>query len=108
MILDYDPIHGLETSLHFENDEMRVVTTQPHAVVQRILDDNQRLANSWEAKNNPGDLQHYARVPAGVILEWRTKYGVDFYNPAHRKKVFQLLNSREYRKCKVTSMIHAG
>ena len=108
-VLDYDPLTGMTTSLHFQGDDMRIVHEQDASVVRGILDGNQRLANSWELtrKGVSKDMVHYARVPAAVIMEWRTKYGVDFYNPDHRKRVFELLNSREYSKLKTTTMVHA-
>lgn len=59
--------------------------------------------HSAQMKN---DWIKYARVPDIVIMEWRTKYGVDFFNKDHWPRVMSLINSRDYRDCKTTTINH--
>lgn len=49
-----------------------------------------------------GEMTKVASIPAGVMYEWLTKFGVNAWNPAHRDAVVKLLNSSDYRylKCR--------
>lgn len=49
---------------------------------------------------------HYAKIPEIVILEWKAKYGVDFYDANHWKKVMKLLDDPEYKYLKRTTYKH--
>jgi hypothetical protein len=41
-----------------------------------------------------------------VIVKWKQEHGVDFYNPADKKKVCELLNHPDYRLLKTTHKVH--
>ena len=47
------------------------------------------------------DMWLAASIPPGVQFEWLHKYGVQFWNPAHKEKVRKLLNSSDYRYLRV-------
>ena len=59
-----------------------------------ILEDNKRARG--ESFDKRGDMWHAASIPAGVLLEWMTKYGVHPYDPNHAEGRRRLLNSSEY------------
>lgn len=65
----------------------------------QMLDDNKRAQNHGEL-NRSGEMWHAAKVPAIVLLEWMTKYGIDASNPNHAAGVKRLLNSNEYAHLK--------
>jgi hypothetical protein len=105
--LDYNPLTGESCYMHFSGDSFRIINEQN---VTPIIDANKRLANneSLTRKGIKKDLLHYACVPNIVILKWKQELGVDLFNRAHRKKVFSLLNSPEYKYLKTTTITHDG
>jgi len=81
-----------------DSDTMRIRTQQD---VNPILDSNKSA--QADGFNRKSDYWHAAKIPNIVILEWRTKYGVDLYNPDHADGVAKLLNSSEYRHLRRSS-----
>lgn len=67
------------------------------------LDRNKALQN--EDFDRKSELWHAASIPISVMYEWLTKYGVNAWNPAHADGVKKLLNSSDYRWCKVKNII---
>ena len=74
----------------------------------RIIDGNKRLQNAPEytRKGMKKDMLHYASIPNALIIKWKQELGVDVFDRGHRKKVFQLLNSPEYKYLKTTELTH--
>ncbi len=68
-----------------------------------LLERNKALQN--EDFDRRSDMWHAASVPVGVMYEWLAKYGVNAWNPDHKDAVKKLLNSSEYRWCKVKHII---
>jgi hypothetical protein len=104
-VIDYNPLTGESASMEFRGDQMVITHEQDvTSIIER--------AKAWAKKEEKtaygikNDLWHYARVPNIVILEMKQKYGVDFYDPNDRPKVFALLNS-EYSYCKTTHKNHS-
>ena len=56
-------------------------------------------------KGIKNDHWHYARVPNAIILEMKTKHGVDFFDRNDSKRMFALLNT-EYSRFKTTEKKH--
>jgi hypothetical protein len=104
-LLDYDPISGV--SCFYEHKAGEVVLTHEQNV-QAVLDANKRDANDGDktTRGIKNDWWKYASVPTIVEIEWLQKYGVSLDNPAHKKKIFQLLNHPDYRYLKTTNKIH--
>ena len=107
-LLDYDPISGV--SCYYEHTADNVVLTHEQDVrlIQSILDQNKRDANN-ESKTKKGikeDWWKYASIPAIVEIEWLQKYGVNLNDPAHKSKIFKLLNHPDYRYLKTTTKVH--
>jgi hypothetical protein len=108
MLLDTDPFTG--ESVYYEYNHANKHATITHTQkVDRIIDNNVVDTNdTWRTQEGiKRDWWHYARVPNTVIIDWKQNKGVDFYNPADRKKVFQLLNSPEYKMLKTTHKHHS-
>lgn len=108
MLIDRDPFTGEAVYYEFNHATEHAVVTHEQDV-SRILENNKADFNDDE-RTKAGikrDWWHYARVPNTVIVEWKQKYGVDFYNRGDRKKVFQLLNSPDYRMLKTTNKFHS-
>ena len=83
---------------------------EPDAVLVRteiddfpIIERNRSLQN--EDFDRRSDLWHAASIPTSVMYEWLTRFGVNAWNPAHADAVKKLLNSSDYRWCKVKNII---
>jgi len=50
-------------------------------------------------------MWHAASIPTSVMYEWLSKFGVNAWDPAHADAVKKLLNSSDYRWCKVKHII---
>lgn len=68
-----------------------------------LIDQNKAEAN--EATGRMGDMVKVASIPACVMYEWLTKFGVNAWNPAHKDAVKRLLNSGDYRYLKTRNII---
>lgn len=66
-----------------------------------VIEQNKRLEGHGMGK----DMRLAASIPPGVQHEWLVKYGVRFWDPNHRDKVKQLLNSSDYRYLRVNHFI---
>lgn len=64
--------------------------------VEPILEHNKALAGSGDGYSPSRELRRAASIPLAVIEKWRNELGVDVFNPDHKPKVRQLLNSSEY------------
>jgi hypothetical protein len=105
--VDYDPISGIETRFTYDHtsDQFTISHHQDTTAIQ----ESNRLAQldvESHRKQAKNDWSLYARVPNIVILEWRQKYGVDFYNQDHWPQVMRLINSPDYRDVKRTTYFH--
>ena len=86
-----------------EDDTVLVRRDFDHAATKQILDRNKALQS--EDFDRRSEMWHAASVPVHVMYEWLTKHGVNAWNPAHSDAVKKLLNSNEYRWCKVKNII---
>jgi hypothetical protein len=79
-----------------------------HQDCTAIIDDNKKALLDVDShrKQSQNDWAHYAKVPNIVIMEWRQKYGVDFFNRDHWPRVMALVNSRDYQYLKRTTYHH--
>lgn len=104
-LIDYNPATGLQKWMDYDpdTDEVLVSYKQDDAAIQAILDRNKEA--QADAFDRSSDMWHAAHIPAIVMFEWLTKYGVDAWNPAHRDGVKRLLNDPEYRYLRVNHFI---
>ena len=108
-LLDYDPINGVSCWFEQHEDDKVVITHSQEAnLIEQALERNLRDRNDTEktARGIKRDLWKYAHVPAGVQMEWLQKFGVDFWNPHHKREVFRLLNHPDYKYLKTTDKHH--
>jgi len=101
-LIDQDVRRGVRKFIALGEDEDSVlVRTQidDGAVVRR----NRELQN--EAFDRRSEMWHAASIPTSVMFEWLTRFGVNAWNPAHADAVKKLLNSSDYRWCKVKHII---
>jgi hypothetical protein len=99
-LIDHDA--GTGVSLYLQKDADGFFLREEHDVTP-VIELNKR--DQKESLNKKADMWHAARVPIGIQFEWLTKYGVDFWNPAHKAGVMRLLNDPEYRYLRVNHFI---
>lgn len=108
-LLDYNPLTG-ETVLFHDNQDgtFNLEHRQSRALVDALLDGNKEMANDsgLTRRGMKRDWWKYASIPNIIILKWKREFGVDIFNPNDRKKMFELLNSPEYRFLKTTHATH--
>lgn len=106
-LLDYDPINGV--SCYFNTEEGKAFFTHEQDV-SKVLERNREAANDDDKTKHgiKNDWWKYASIPTVVEIEWLQKFGVSLDNPDHKKYIFKLLNSPDYRYLKTTSKIHRG
>jgi len=100
--IDHDPSRGIRKFIADgdEPDSVLVRTeTDDHAITER----NRALQNTPFDRRS--ELWHAASVPTSVMYEWLTRFGVNAWDPAHSDAVKKLLNSSDYRWCKVKHII---
>ena len=109
-ILDYDPITGITTTFDYVPETDTTVLYREQADVDLILEANKALRNDEEItkKGIKEGWWHYAQIPNIIIKKWMNEFGVNLYNKDHQKKVFWLLNQREYKYLKTTTKMHRG
>lgn len=105
-LIDFNPATGLRKYLGDHPDDpdgVLVRYEQDAKSIQSIVDRNKAAAN--DACGPMDDMTKAAEIPIGVMYEWLVKYGVDFWNPAHRDGVKRLLNDPDYRYLKCRDII---
>jgi hypothetical protein len=106
MILDLDPFTGTSVTMDY-NAADDSITIGHHQDCTPIIDNNKRQvieANHTQQIKN--DWIKYATIPYAVIMQWKNELGVNFMNPAHFPMVMNLINSRDFRDVKTTSIHH--
>lgn len=86
-----------------EDDTVLVKREFDAAHTKALIDRNKAAQN--ESFDKRSEMWHAASIPTSVMFEWITKHGVNAWNPAHSDAVKKLLNSSEYRWCKVKHII---
>ncbi len=97
-LLDHDSSTGLRTwfSTDDDGDTWRVRYEQD---VSSSLDAcKEAQAESWDRRE---DMWHAAHIPAVILMEWKTKHGVEAWNPNHKDGVRRLLDDPDYRYLRV-------
>lgn len=94
-LFDFDSRTGVKTYFSSSEENGGTWSFRYEQDASPILDANKEAQN--EGFDKRSEWWHAAKIPCVVILEWRTKYGIDLYNKNHREGVKRLLNSNEYR-----------
>jgi len=101
-LIDHDAARGVRKFIASgEDDDSLLVRTEiaDGAVIAR----NRDLQN--EGFDRRSEMWHAASIPTSVMFEWLTRFGVNAWNPDHSDAVKKLLNSSDYRWCKVKNII---
>lgn len=108
-LLDYNPLTG-ERCIFEADGEANTMRLTHEQDVSAILDANKALANNegLSRRGIKNDFWHYATIPNVVQMKWLNEHGVDVHNRDHRKRMFALLNSPEYKYLKTTTLHHGG
>jgi hypothetical protein len=101
-LIDEDPTRGVRKYIG-SADEPDGVAVRVEVDDGVIVDRNKALQN--ENFDRRADLWHAASIPTSVMYEWLSRFGVNAWNPAHADAVRKLLNSSDYRWCKVKNII---
>lgn len=106
-VLDVNPLTGMTITFEYSHDTNQV-TIGHHQDPTAVIEDNKwaLLDLDTHKRQSKKDWSHYAKIPEVVILEWKAKHGVDFFDPNHWKKVMKLLNDPQYKYLKRTSYKH--
>lgn len=105
-LLDYNPLTGEKTWFQFDHVHDRMTITEEQDV-QPYLDWAAELRSrpDYSRKGIKKDMWHYAKVPNVIIMEMKTKHGVDFFKEEDWPKVSRLLET-EYSRFKTTHGKH--
>jgi hypothetical protein len=110
-LLDYDPLTGVRTWFEYEQstDKMLITTDQTAELVNEVLDNNAEMRQDADYSKNgiKNDMWHYARIPNGVALEIKKKYGLDMFSAKPDWKSILKIINRDYPMLKVTEKTHA-
>jgi len=101
-LIDQDPTRGVRKYIA-SGDNPDSVLVRTEITDSKIADENRQLQN--EDFDRRSDFWHAASIPTSVMYEWLTRYGVNAWNPNHADAVRKLLNSSDYRWCKVKNII---
>ena len=106
-ILDYNPLTGEKVSFQYNHDT-ETFTIGHHCDMEPFLDANKRAV--LEADHKEQVRQSWVKYASGitnvVILKWKQEHGVDFFKDEDWPRIMGLLNSRDYRYLKTTTLNH--
>lgn len=100
-----DEHSGMRTYLGGGDDDDTVLVRREFDPIYATahLDRNKALQN--EDFDRKSEMWHAASIPISVMYEWLHKFGVNAWDPRHGDAVKKLLNSSDYRWCKVKHII---
>lgn len=101
-LIDHDPARGIRRYIATE-DAGDSVTVRTEIDDSEVIERNKALQN--EDFDRRSELWHAASIPTSVLYEWLTRFGVNAWNPDHAEAVKKLLNSSDYRWCKVKNIL---
>jgi hypothetical protein len=101
-LIDCDPYRRVRKFIA-NGDEPGSILVRTEFDDQPLLQINKALQN--EPFDRRKEIWHAAAIPASVMYEWLVLFGVNAWNPAHNDAVRRLLNSPDYRWCKVKNII---
>lgn len=104
-LLSYDPYTGIKEV--FEGDGKGNFKIQTVQDCESIVRFNKDCQNEESLKKNgiKNDFYHFARVPLTVLLEWKTKYNLDYNKKEDLPKIEKLLSSPDYKYLRTVNRI---
>jgi hypothetical protein len=103
-LIDDGSFNGLKKYIRSSDENQGTVEVRYEQDCTQLLERN-KAEQSRSAGTRMGDVEKVASIPAYIIYEWVTKYGVNLYNPDHQDGVKRLLNSSDYRWLKCREII---
>jgi len=105
-LVDFDP-HTQTSTFHYYDPSSKKTYVETTQDAKSIIEFNKACQNSPElaARGKKADFMHFARVPNTVLMEWKTKYNVDYNNPDDMPKIERLLSSNEYKYLRTVDKI---
>ena len=101
-LLDYDPLTGIREFFEWDEHGNEYITEEiDRSLTKQVIDQNKRIEGTGMGK----DMRLAASIPPEVQYEWLDKFGIEFWNPAHKEGVKRLLNSSDYRYLRVNHFI---
>lgn len=100
-LLDIDPLTGIRQYFGWDEDGEYIIDEIDRDLTKSVIEQNKRIEGAGMGK----ELRLAASVPPEVQFEWLDKFGVEFWNPAHKDGVKRLLNSSDYRYLRVNHFI---
>lgn len=97
-LLDYDPLTGAKEWFSEDADGNCFVRYEQD--ISANLDFNKESQANGDLDKR-SDMWHAANIPNLILMEWKNKHGVEFWNKDHADGVKRLLNSDEYRYLRV-------
>jgi hypothetical protein len=109
-LIDHNPYNGLKKYLGTNPDDpdgVLVRYEQDADSIDAVLDQNKSSqADGWDKRS---DMWHAARIPIGVMFEWKKRFNVDAWKYAScgetRTRINRLLNDPEWRYLRVNHFI---
>lgn len=103
-LLDYDPLTKIAEWHSYEDGKMKIKTVQDCEDIVNInkRKQNGRTVSRFQKKE---DMYHFASVPLTVLMDWKTKYGIDWNNKDDLPKIERLLMSNEYKYLRTVDRI---
>lgn len=98
--LSFDPTTGLLTTTAYEDGRNIIKYEQDLQPFWDANAESRADTDRWK-KGVKESLAHAAFVPDLVIVDMKTRFGVNFYDKDQRKRVLQLIET-EYPNCKLT------
>lgn len=94
---------GLDVGFVVDHASQQLHTVY-HQDPSHILTQNAFRRNTEDnsARRRRGDMYQVAEIPLGIVMEWKTKHGVDIHDVDHWPKVKELLHSPEYSAVRVS------
>lgn len=95
-----DTAEGIVEHLVFDDSE-RKVHVQRQSDVTANIESNKREYNvNRRGREGLGDK--VADIPMGVVLEWKQRFGLDFFNRDHWHAILRKLDDPEWRYLRTT------
>ena len=102
LLLDYNPVTGMREWISTDEDGNSFIRYEQD--VSAVLDHNKEMQANNDLDRR-SDMWLAARLTDGIMLEWKSKHGIEAWNPDHAEGVKRLLNSNEYRYLRVNNFI---
>lgn len=108
-IVDYDPFTGITTTFDYDaTSDMTYVGTSADITAYVEYGKELQKHEQYSRDGIKKGWWHYCIFPPIIIEKWLREDGINVFDMNHQKKVYQKINSPEYRYLKTTTKMHRG